>query len=145
MISISNLKNDKDLEIIAEAYSNYYANSVLEEKWTTPSALKMFKYFYDKNPDLLFVAYDEENWIRINCQFIDDSNNIDAKKAIINEFDWAEEAGYTLDNPDFQALYIANADVTIADSDGNILSSYKFKTKIVKLYCYFFYNLLKYY
>jgi uncharacterized pyridoxamine 5'-phosphate oxidase family protein len=126
MISISNLKNDKDLEIIAEAYSNYYANSVLEEKWTTPSALKMFKYFYDKNPDLLFVAYDEENWIRINCQFIDDSNNIDAKKAIINEFDWAEEAGYTLDNPDFQALYIANADVTIADSDGNILSSYKF-------------------
>lgn len=60
MINISNLKNDKDLEIMAEAYSNYYANSVLEEKWTTPSALKMFKYFYDKNPDLLFVAYDNE-------------------------------------------------------------------------------------
>ena len=76
--------------------------------------------------NVCIVAYDGENWIRINCQLIDDSDNIDAKKAIINEFDWAEEAGYTLDNPDFQALYIANADVTIADSDGNIISSYKF-------------------
>lgn len=78
------------------------------------------------NNNVCIVAYDEENWIRINCQLIDDSDNIEAKKAIINEFDWAEEAGYTLDNPDFQALYIANADVTIADSDGNIISSYKF-------------------
>lgn len=78
------------------------------------------------NNNVCIVAYDEENWIRINCRLIDDSNNIDAKKAIINEFDWVEEAGYTLDNPDFQALYIANADVTIADSDGNIISSYKF-------------------
>ena len=41
-------------------------------------------------------------------------------------FDWAENAGYTLDNPNFQALYIANADVTIVDSDGNIISSHKF-------------------
>ena len=78
------------------------------------------------NNNVCIVAYDEENWIRINCQLIDDSDNIDAKKAIINEFDWAEDAGYTLDNPDFQVLYIANADATISDSDGNIISSYKF-------------------
>ena len=78
------------------------------------------------NNNVCIVAYDEENWIRINCQLIDDSNNIDAKKAIINEFDWAEEAGYTLDNPDFQALYIANADATIYDEDGNVISSHKF-------------------
>lgn len=78
------------------------------------------------NNNVCIVAYDGENWIRINCQLIDDSNNIDAKKAIINEFDWAEEAGYTLDNPDFQALYIANADVTIYDEDGNVISSHKF-------------------
>lgn len=78
------------------------------------------------NNNVCIVAYDGENWIRINCKLIDDSNNIDAKKAIINEFDWAEDAGYTLDNPDFQVLYIANADATIADSDGNIISSYKF-------------------
>lgn len=78
------------------------------------------------NNNVCIVAYDEENWIRINCQLIDDSNNIDAKKAIINEFDWAEEAGYTLDNPDFQALYIANADATIYDEDGNVVSSHKF-------------------
>lgn len=60
MINISNLKNEKDLEAIAEAYSSYYANSVLEEKWTKESALEMFRYFFDKNPDLLFVAYDDE-------------------------------------------------------------------------------------
>ena len=78
------------------------------------------------NNNVCIVAYDGENWIRIYCKLIDDSNNIDAKKAIINEFDWAEDAGYTLDNPDFQVLYIANADATIADSDGNIISSYKF-------------------
>ena len=78
------------------------------------------------NNNVCIVAYDEENWLRINCQLIDDSNNIDAKKAIINEFDWAEEAGYTLDNPDFQALYIANADATIYDEDGNVILSHKF-------------------
>lgn len=78
------------------------------------------------NNNVCIVAYDEENWIRINCRLIDDSNNIDAKKAIIDEFDWAEEAGYTLDNPDFQVLYIVNANVTIADSSGNIISSYRF-------------------
>ena len=60
MINISNLKNEKDLEAIAEAYSNYYANSVLEEKWTPESTKKMFYYFYDKAPDLLFVAYDND-------------------------------------------------------------------------------------
>lgn len=78
------------------------------------------------NNNVCVVAYDGKNWIRINCQLIDDSNNIDAKKAIINEFDWAEEQGYTLDNPDFQVLYIANATSTIYDEDGNIIGNYKF-------------------
>lgn len=63
----------------------------------------------EKNNNVCIVAYDNENWIRINCNLIDDSANIDAKKAIIEEFDWAIEEGYTLDNPDFQVLYIANA------------------------------------
>ena len=80
----------------------------------------------EKNNNVCIVAYDGENWIRINCQLIDDSDNIEVKKAIIEEFDWAEEAGYTLDNPDFQILYIANATSTIADSDGNILKNYSF-------------------
>lgn len=79
-----------------------------------------------KNNNVCIVAYDNENWIRINCKLIDDSNNIEAKKAIINEFDWAVEAGYTLDNPDFQALYIANADSTIYNEDGEIIANYKF-------------------
>lgn len=82
----------------------------------------------EQNSNVCIVAYDDtdETWIRINCQLIDDSNNIDAKQAIINEFDWAEESGYTLDNPDFKALYMANVDATIYDVDGNKLNNYKF-------------------
>lgn len=73
------------------------------------------------NNHVCIVAYDEKNWIRINCQLIDDSKNIDAKKAALNEFEWAEEAGYTLDNPNFAVLYMSNADSTIYDEDGNII------------------------
>lgn len=80
----------------------------------------------EKNNNVCIVAYDEERWIRIYCKLIDDSNNIDAKKAVLEEFDWAEEAGYTLDNPDFQVLYIANAESTIYDEDGNEVEKYNF-------------------
>ena len=81
-----------------------------------------------KNNNVCIVAYDTEtdNWLRVDCKLVDDSNNIEAKKAIINEFDWAEEAGYTLDNPNFQTLYLANAKAVIYDIDGNALSEYKF-------------------
>lgn len=79
-----------------------------------------------KNNNVCIVAYDNQDWIRINCKLIDDSDNIEAKKAIINEFDWAREAGYTLDKPDFQALYISNAYVTIYNEDGELLSTYEF-------------------
>lgn len=75
----------------------------------------------EKNNNVCIVAYDNKDWIRINCQLIDDSDNIGAKKAIINEFDWAEKVGYTLDNPNFQVLYIANANSTIYDEDGNAI------------------------
>lgn len=82
----------------------------------------------DKNNNVCIVAYDsiDDTWIRVNCQLIDDSNNIGAKQAIIDEFDWAKEAGYTLDNPDFKALYMANVDATIYDADGNELGKYRF-------------------
>ena len=78
------------------------------------------------NNNVCIVAFDDFEWIRINCQLIDDSDNIEVKKAIISEFDWAEEAGYTLDNPNFQALYLANVEATIYDSDENIVSTHKF-------------------
>ena len=80
----------------------------------------------EKNNNVCIVAYDNENWIRINCQLIDDSDNVEAKKAVIDEFDWAIEAGYTLDNPEFQVLYLANAEAIIYDEDGEIIASYKF-------------------
>ena len=76
-----------------------------------------------ENNNVCIVAYDDENWIRINCQLIDDSNNVAVKQAVINEFDWAIEAGYTLDNPDFQVLYMANVDSTIYDEEGNVTKS----------------------
>lgn len=74
------------------------------------------------------VAYNPEkgNWLRIFCEAIDDSNNQAAKQAIIDEFDWAEEDGYTLDNPDFKCYYLASAKAEIRDSDGKVLSSYEF-------------------
>ena len=78
------------------------------------------------NNHVCVVAYDEKNWIRINCQLIDDSENIDAKKAAINEYEWAEEAGYTLDNPNFAILYMSNVDSTIYDEDGCIIATYDF-------------------
>ena len=57
---------------------------------------------------------------------IDDSENIKVKQAVIDEFDWAIEAGYTLDNPEFQVLYMANADATIYDEEGEVLETYTF-------------------
>lgn len=80
----------------------------------------------EKNNNVCIVAYDNEKWIRINCKLIDDSNNIEAKKEVIKEFDWAEEAGYTLDNPNFQVLYIEDAESTIYDEDGNVIEKYSF-------------------
>ena len=75
---------------------------------------------------MCIVAYDNTNWIRINCELIDDSNNMEAKQAVINEFDCAIEAGYTLDNPDFQVLYMANAESTIYNEDGEELITERF-------------------
>ena len=79
-----------------------------------------------ENNNVCIVAYDEEKWIRINCELIDDSENMDVKRAVINEFDWALEAGYTLDNPEFQVLYMANAEAKIYDEEGEVLESYTF-------------------
>lgn len=78
------------------------------------------------NNNICIVAFDNENWIRINCKAIDDSSNIEAKKAIMMEFEWAEESGYTLDNPNFQVLYLADCDATIYDSNGTIINFYRF-------------------
>lgn len=74
-----------------------------------------------KNDHACIVAYDGENWIRVNCRMLDDSNNIEAKKAVLAEFDWAREAGYALDNPDFQLLYLANAKSECRDCDGELI------------------------
>lgn len=78
------------------------------------------------NNNVCIVAYDGENWIRIDCKLIDDSNNVAAKQAIIDEFDWAIEAGYTLDNPNFQVLYMSDAKVTIKDEEGKLIDKYEF-------------------
>ncbi len=80
------------------------------------------------NNHICIVAYnpEKENWLRIFCEAIDDSSNQAAKQAIIDEFDWAKESGYTLDNPDFKCYYLANVQAEIRDSDGKVLSSCEF-------------------
>lgn len=78
------------------------------------------------NNHVCIVAYDGTDWIRINCELVDDSDNIEARKAIIAEFEWAEEAGYTLDAPDFKAFYLANATATIYNEEGEVLAKEKF-------------------
>ena len=79
-----------------------------------------------KNNHVCIVAYDDENWIRINCQLIDDSNNVTAKKKAIQEYDWAEAAGYTLDNPNFQILYMSNVSSVLYDEEGQPIHCYTF-------------------
>ncbi len=79
-----------------------------------------------ENNNVCIVAYNGENWIRINCQMINESDNIEAKKAMIAEFEWAEEAGYTLDAPDFVVYRLANAKSTIYDEEGKILAEEEF-------------------
>lgn len=80
----------------------------------------------EANNNVCIVAYDTTNWIRINCKLIDDSNNIEAKKEALREFDWAEEAGYTLDNPNFQILYMSEVTSVIYDEEGEELATYSF-------------------
>ena len=79
-----------------------------------------------KDNHVCIVACDGNNWIRINAQMIDESNNIEAKKAAIAEFDWAEAEGYTLDNPDFKLFRIGNAKSAIYNIDGEIIAEEEF-------------------
>lgn len=81
-----------------------------------------------ENNQICIVAYNAEkdNWLRIFCEAVDDSENTAAKQAIIDEFDWAEEAGYTLDNPEFKCYFLANAKAELRNSDGEVLASYEF-------------------
>lgn len=78
------------------------------------------------NPNVCIVAYDGESWIRVNCKMIDDSDNIEAKKAVMAEFEWAEEEGYNLENPDFQLLYLAEAKATCYNEDSDVLWTEEF-------------------
>ncbi len=77
---------------------------------------------------ICIVAYnpEKESWLRIFCEAVDDSENVAAKQAIIDEFDWAEEAGYTIDNPEFKCYYLANAKAEVRDSEGEVLARYEF-------------------
>lgn len=80
----------------------------------------------EANNNVCIVAYDNKDWIRINCKLVDDSDNMEAKKAIITEFDWAEDAGYTLDNPDFKTFYLSDVTSTIYGQDEKAKATYNF-------------------
>ncbi|MDR0979658.1 MAG: pyridoxamine 5'-phosphate oxidase family protein [Candidatus Nomurabacteria bacterium] len=66
------------------------------------------------------TAFDKEKdfqWLRIYCNLIDDSENMACKQLFLQTFDDLEEEGYTLDNPDFQILYLANVQAVAKDYD----------------------------
>ena len=80
----------------------------------------------NKNNNVCIVAYDRENWIRINCKLMDDSNNTNVKAKFLEEFDDLEEAGYSLDNPAMQVLYMSDVVAILYDEDGIELKKYCF-------------------
>src|SRR5699024_9886101 len=88
-------------------YNNYVKYYIISSKQKNDSK-KIEKNNYD-----CIVAYDGENWLRINCKLIDDSSNINVKSKFLEEFDDLEEAGYSLDNPDMQVLYTSDVEATL--------------------------------
>lgn len=79
-----------------------------------------------QNNRVCITACEGGNWMRIDCNLIDDSDNKEAKQKALDEFPWADSLGYSMDNPDFQVLYIENAEVTYNNVAGKVLKTYKF-------------------
>lgn len=80
-----------------------------------------------QNSKVCVVASNQqEQWIRIDCDLVDDSSNIEVKKAMIEKFEWAEMAGYTLDNPDFKVFRWNNAKSIVHDIEGDIIAEENF-------------------
>lgn len=78
------------------------------------------------NNNVCIVAYDNQNWIRINCKLIDDSNNNDVKEDFLQAFPSLSQDGYSLENPNMQVLYMSEVKSIIYDESGNIASEYIF-------------------
>ena len=90
MITVNHLKKDEDINTIAEFYADYYSNSVLQEKWTKESAVKLFRYFYNQNKDLFFIAYDGDKPVGIITSVLKpwwDGNHLeDGEVFVIGEY-----------------------------------------------------------
>ncbi len=50
------LIRDKDLQELANVYTKVYKNIDVGEKWTSRAAYKLLSYWFDRQPDLAFVA-----------------------------------------------------------------------------------------
>lgn len=88
MITVENLKKTDDLYIIAKDYADYYANSVLQEKWTTEKAVELFRYFYNRNKDLFFVAYDGDKPVGVITSVLKpwwDGNHLEDGELFVSE------------------------------------------------------------
>ena len=80
-----------------------------------------------KNSRVCVVAMNSsEQWIRVECDFVDDSENVEVKKAMIAKFEWAEMAGYTLDNPDFKVFRWDNASSVVHAVEGETIAEEQF-------------------
>lgn len=56
------LAKKDDLELVATIYAEAY-NAVTDENWTVEAALRFVEFSYNKQPDLFFVAEDNNNII----------------------------------------------------------------------------------
>lgn len=56
-VVICNLRKEQDMEDIAQEFANYYTEFEVVENWTKEATIELFKYFYNHNKDLFFVAY----------------------------------------------------------------------------------------
>ncbi len=51
---------EKDLKELAKIYTSTYSNFDIGERWTEETSYKMLKYWFDRQPDLFFLAKCEE-------------------------------------------------------------------------------------
>ncbi|MBP6943200.1 MAG: GNAT family N-acetyltransferase [Candidatus Buchananbacteria bacterium] len=58
MITIRNIQ-PADLQVLAEVYSKTYEAFDVGEKWTPETALQLLRYWFERQPDLAFLAEED--------------------------------------------------------------------------------------
>ena len=78
------------------------------------------------NNNVCIVACEGGNWIRTNCELVDDSISLEAKRAFLAANPTLAKIGYSSEDDSMQIFYMNNIHATIADAGGNISSDLNF-------------------